>query len=140
VSKYFKFNQYISKYLKEFSLGKFSNYIMNVQWMKGWKMNVHEWTSSMMMLTMVLAVMLMMMLDMMIFMSFTTPYIIYLVKLNYNFYLVFLSPTSWSSHFCLVLSHILENKLHKLQQFIFQIVKKIHEGLSHEPLLIILFL
>ncbi len=35
VSKYFKFNQYISKYLKEFSLGKFSNYIMNVQWMKG---------------------------------------------------------------------------------------------------------
>lgn len=34
-SKDFKLNQYISKYLKEFSLGKFLNYIMNVQWMKG---------------------------------------------------------------------------------------------------------
>jgi len=68
MSKDFKLNQYISKYLKEFSLGKILNYIMNVQWMKGWKMNVREWISSMMML------------DMMIFMSFMTPYIIYLVN------------------------------------------------------------
>ncbi len=89
--------------------------------MKRWKMNVHEWTSSMMMLVMMLPMMLMMMLDMMIFMSFMIPYIIYLVKLNYNLYPIFFSPTSWSSHFCLVLSHILENKLHKFQKFIWLI-------------------
>jgi len=81
VSKYFKLIQDVSKYLiisqtslkyfKVFQgmfLGVF-NYIVNVKWMKGWKVNICGWTLFMITLMIMLAMMLTMMLNMVVAMT-----------------------------------------------------------------------
>jgi hypothetical protein len=66
--KYFTLSLEISQNISKNLFGQVFNYIMNVQLMKGWKVNVHGWTPSMMMLM----IMLDMMLAMMLWMSFIT--------------------------------------------------------------------